>query len=73
MFIIRGVAQVVAHLTGGQGAAGSSPVTPTISSVHNVYEVVNTRFFLVPLGVEINAQFYWGKIKSFSMRKTSII
>ena len=26
----RGVAQVVAHLTGGQGAAGSSPVTPTI-------------------------------------------
>ena len=25
----RGVAQVVAHLTGGQGAAGSSPVTPT--------------------------------------------
>ena len=41
----RGVAQVVAHLTGGQGAAGSSPVTPTISSVHNVYEVMNTRFF----------------------------
>ena len=25
----RGVAQVVAHLTGGQGVAGSSPVTPT--------------------------------------------
>jgi len=26
-------------------------------------------FYLVPLGVEINPQFYWGKIKSFSMRK----
>lgn len=23
--------------------------------------------FLVPLGVEINPQFYWGKIKSFSI------
>ena len=30
-----GVAQVVARLTGGQEAAGSSPVTRTISSVHN--------------------------------------
>ena len=29
--------------------------------------------YLVPLGVEINPQFYWGKIKSFSMRKTSVI
>jgi len=28
---------------------------------------------LASLGVEINPQFYWGKIKSFSMRKTSMI
>jgi len=28
-------------------------------------------FFLVPSGVEINPQFYWGKKDSFSMRKTS--
>ena len=28
-----------------EGAAGSNPVTSTISSVHNVYEVMNTRFF----------------------------
>ena len=41
----RGVAQLVAHTSGGRDAAGSSPVTPTISSVHNVYEVMNTRFF----------------------------
>ena len=27
----RGVAQLVAHMTGGHGAAGSSPVTPTTS------------------------------------------
>ena len=27
-------------------AAGSNPVIPTISSVHNVYEVMNTRFFV---------------------------
>ena len=44
--IFRGVAQLVAHTSGGRGAAGSSPVTPTISSVHNVYEVMNTRFFV---------------------------
>ena len=41
----RGVAQLVAHTSGGRDAAGSSPVTPTITSVHNVYEVMNTRFF----------------------------
>ena len=28
-----------------------------------------SRFYLVPLGVEINPQFYWGKIKYFSIRK----
>ena len=31
----RGVAQLVARLLWEQNAAGSSPVTPTISSVHN--------------------------------------
>ena len=35
----RGVAQLVAHTSGGRDAAGSSPVTPTISSVHNVSEL----------------------------------
>ena len=35
----RGVAQVVAHLTGGQGAAGSSPVTPTITGVLKGFQV----------------------------------
>ena len=29
----RGVAQLVAHTSGGRDAAGSSPVTPTIPSV----------------------------------------
>ena len=33
----------------------------------------NLFFILVPLGVEKIPQFYWGKIKSFSMRKTSMI
>ena len=33
--IFRGVAQLVARLLWEQNAAGSSPVTPTISSVHN--------------------------------------
>ena len=37
----RGVAQLVAHLTGGQGVAGSSPVTPTIQSVF-----LDTLFFI---------------------------
>jgi len=32
-----------------------------------------SEVLLVPLGVEINPQFYWGKVKSFSMRKTSMI
>ena len=34
----RGVAQVVAHLTGGQVAAGSSPVTPTNKNRTFVYQ-----------------------------------
>ena len=32
----RGVAQLVARASGGRGAAGSSPVTPTSLSVCNV-------------------------------------
>ena len=35
----RGVAQLVARLLWEQDAAGSSPVTPTISSVHNGFEL----------------------------------
>ena len=33
LIIYRGVAQLVAHTSGGRDAAGSSPVTPTIPSV----------------------------------------
>ena len=42
--MLRGVAQLVARLLWEQNAAGSSPVTPTISSVINESE--NTRFFV---------------------------
>ncbi len=44
--IFRGVAQLVARLPWEQDAAGSSPVTPTISSVHNQPEGfgMDTRF-----------------------------
>ena|GEM_PF-6122565 len=38
----RGVAQLVACLTGGQEAAGSSPVTPTMPSVLTAFEIVRT-------------------------------
>ena len=41
----RGVAQFVACLTGGQEAAGSSPVTPTMPSVLTAFEVVRTLGF----------------------------
>lgn len=41
--------------------------------MHNRYQrndglefVPNRRFDLVPLGVEINPQFYWGKIKALA-------
>ena len=39
-----GVAQLVARLTGGQEAAGSSPVTRTKSSVHNGFELWTLDF-----------------------------
>ncbi len=32
LVIYRGVAQLVAHTSGGRDAAGSSPVTPTIKN-----------------------------------------
>lgn len=42
----RGVAQLVAHTSGGRDAAGSSPVTPTILSVPVGYELsFRTLFF----------------------------
>ena len=37
---------MVARLLWEQDAAGSSPVTSTISSVHNESQGLNTRFFL---------------------------
>ena len=43
----RGVAQLGARLTGGQEAAGSSPVTPTIVSIHNTGEY-SLFFFTFP-------------------------
>jgi len=36
-------------------------------------EKAERGFVMVPLGVEITPQFYWGKIKSFSKRKTFMI
>ena len=42
----RGVAQLVARLLWEQDAAGSSPVTPTISSVHNGFKLWALDFFL---------------------------
>ena len=42
----RGVAQVVAHLTGGQGAAGSSPVTPTSQEPRHALMCVGVLFFI---------------------------
>ncbi len=44
----RGVAQLVARLLWEQDAAGSSPVTSTISSVHNGFELWTLDFFFIP-------------------------
>ena len=49
--------------------AGSSPASRTIKK--SLKACAFKDFFLVPSGVEINPQFYWGKKDSFSMRKTS--
>ena len=43
-FIYPGVAQLVARVVWDHQAAGSIPVTRTISSVHNESQVSNTRF-----------------------------
>ena len=45
--IVRGVAQLVARLVRVQKAVGSSPVTPTISSVHNGFELWTLDFFVI--------------------------
>ena len=41
----RGVAQLVARDIWDVDAAGSNPVTPTISSVHNGFELWTLGFF----------------------------
>ena len=41
-----GVAQLVARLTGGQEAAGSSPVTRTMLNVHNGLNRYEHSFFM---------------------------
>ena len=45
-FTHRGVAQLVARDVWDVDAAGSNPVTPTISSVHNTSELWTLDFFL---------------------------
>ena len=42
-----GVAQLVARYLGVVEAAGSSPVTQTISSIHKGFDFMNARFFLI--------------------------
>ena len=48
LIIYRGVAQLVAHTSGGRDAAGSSPVTPTIPRVLIGFEMFykHSRFFI---------------------------
>ena len=43
----RGVAQLVARDVWDVDAAGSNPVTPTISSVHNGFELWTLDFFAI--------------------------
>ena len=47
LIFYRGVAQLVARLLWEQDAAGSSPVTSTISSVHNGFELWTLDFFVI--------------------------
>ena len=42
-----GVAQLVARYLGVVEAAGSNPVTQTISSIHKGFDFMNTRFFIL--------------------------
>ena len=49
VLIFRGVAQLGARLTGGQEAAGSSPVTPTMLNVHNVLNRYEHSFLFEPV------------------------
>ena len=44
-----GVAQLVARLTGGQEAAGSSPVTRTMLNVHNGLNRYEHSFLFEPV------------------------
>ena len=45
-YILRDVAQLVARVLWEHDVAGSNPVIPTISSVHNTSELWTLDFFL---------------------------
>ena len=61
-----GVAQLVARYLGVVEAAGSSPVTQTISSIHKGFDFMNARFFLICYYASglLNTWFYGDSSKS---------
>ena len=54
----RGVAQLVARVLWEHDAAGSSPVTPTISSVHNRFKLWTLDIFLLMLTFRLNIELF---------------
>ena len=60
------MAQLVARYLGVVEAAGSSPVTQTISSIHKGFDFMNTRFFLICYYASglLNTWFYGDSLKS---------
>ena len=54
----RGVAQLVARVLWEHDAAGSNPVTPTISSVHNRFKLWTLDIFLLMLTFGLNIELF---------------
>ena len=54
----RGVAQLVARDVWDVDAAGSNPVTPTISSVHNRFKLWTLDIFLLMLTFRLNIELF---------------